>query len=368
MKVICDQKKLLEALDIVSRAVSTHNTLPVLSHILIKAEGKKLFFSATNLEVAIRYFFECEVRNEGAITVPVKLLMSYVALLPDEKLELHASEGLTLTLRSSKTQTKIKGIHPDEFPLIPVLDKGSELKLPVKDINIAISQVSFAAAQNSSRPVLSGVLFQLKKNILKIVATDSYRLAEKTIQLQKGREDVIECIIPVRTVQELGKLLGKTTSKEIQVDVSKNQILFRIGDIEFTSRLIEGRFPDYDRIIPKESKTKAEVSTDLLLMSARRISLFARENNNSVKLTLTNDGKMSLSTDDTKVGEDKDEVDVVMTGENNKTALNADYLLDVLTTIGTEKISLEVSDKLSPVVIKPCKDDGYVYIIMPLKV
>lgn len=368
MKLLCEQKKFLDALDIVSRAVSSSSTLPVLNNIYIKAEGKNVFFAATNLEIAVRYFFECEVRNEGALTVPSKLLMSYISLLPNEKLEITASEGLSMTVKGSKTQTKIKGIHADEFPVIPELEKGSEFTLPVKELSMAIQQVAFAASQNSSRPVLSGVLLLIDKKVLKMVATDSYRLAEKQIQLQKSIEEKVECIIPVRTVQELGKLLLKATTPEVMVGISKNQILFKIGDIEFTSRLIEGRFPDYERIIPKESKSKAEIDTQALQLNVRRVSLFARESNNSVKVALTNDGKLTITTEETKVGEDKAEVDITLVGENNKTALNAEYLLDVLGAIGTPQLCMEMNDKLSPVVIKPCNDESYVYIIMPLKV
>jgi len=355
-------------LDVVIRAVSSSATLPVLNNILIKAEGKSIFFSATNLEIAVRYFFEAEVRNEGSLTVPAKLLMSYISLLPNEKLELGATEGLSFSVKSNGSQTKIKGIHADEFPVIPQVDKGIDITLPVKDIILAIQQVAFSASLNSSRPVLSGVLMTLKDGVLRLVATDSYRLAEKKIKLPKEYKDEIECIIPVKTIQELGKLLLKTTSKEINVNVSKNQILFKLGDIEFTSRLIEGRFPDYERIIPKESKSKAEVSTQDLQMNTRRVSLFARESNNSVKISVTNDGKLTISTDETKVGEDREEVDIILTGENNKTALNAEYLLDVLAAIGSERVYLEMNDKLSPVVVHPVKDSSYVYIIMPLKV
>ncbi len=368
MKILCEQKKFLDALDIVNRAVSASGTLPVLNNILIRAEGKNVFFAATNLEIAVRYFFECEVRNEGSLTVPAKLLVNYISLLPSEKLEIHATEGLSMTVKGSKSQTKIKGIHADEFPVIPQLEKGNEFTVSVKDLGLAIQQVAFAASQNSSRPVLSGVLLVIDKKNLKLVATDSYRLAEKNIELKKPLEEKIECIIPVRTIQELGKLLLKITAPEITVGISKNQILFRIGDIEFTSRLIEGRFPDYERIIPKEIKTTAEIDTQALQLNVRRVSLFARESNNSIKVSLTNDGKLTISTDETKVGEDKAEVDVVIHGENNKTALNSEYLLDVLGAIGAQKITIQVNDKLSPVVIKPCNDASYVYIIMPLKV
>lgn len=368
MKITCEQRKFLEALDIVSRAVGVNPTLPVLNNILIKAEGKKVYFSATNLEVAIRYFFECDVRNEGALTVPAKLVMSYVSLLPSEQVEISVTDALVMHIKAAKAQTKVKGIHADEFPVIPKIEKGVELSLPVNDLMLAIQQVSFACSQSASRPVLAGVLLIIEKKTLKLVATDSYRLAEKTVTLPKPVDTKIECIIPVRTVQELGRLLGKTANTHVSVEVSKNQVLFKVGDIEFTSRLIEGRFPDYERIIPKESKTKMDVKTADIELNLRRVSLFAKENNNSVKMSATNDGKLVVATDETKIGEDKAEIDIILTGENNKIALNAQYLLDVLGAIGSDRVFVEINDKLSPIVVRPCKDDGYVYIIMPLKV
>jgi DNA polymerase-3 subunit beta len=201
-----------------------------------------------------------------------------------------------------------------------------------------------------------------------MVATDSYRLAEKKLTLDKKVEGSFSCIVPSRTISELGKITNKSSSKEVAVSLSKNQVLFKVGDVELVSRLIEGKFPEYERIIPKEAKTKVEVSLEDLSLVLKRVSLFARENNNSIRLTATNDGKMLVSTDETKVGEEKAEVLIKMDGENNKISLNSQYLLDVLTYLTDEKIVLEMSDKLSPAVIKPVKREDYVYIIMPLKV
>lgn len=368
MKLVCSQADLERAVTIVSKAITPNTTLPVLNNILLKAEDKKLHFSATNLEVAIQFFIPAEVKSEGSITVPAKLLSSYVNLLKDEKLEIELKDGDTVEITSPSSHTKMKGINANEFPVIPKVEKENTFKVPTKDLETAISQTVFAASSNTSRPVLSGVLFDVKKDKVKVVATDSYRLAEKTITLKEPTDVEIECIVPAKTVMELGKILSRETGEDVELSVSKNQILFVAGDVKLMSRLIEGKFPPYEKVVPKETKTKLEVLDEALANVVRRVSLFARENNNSIKISATNDGKMMVSTDETRVGEEKAELDITMTGENNKIALNAQYLLDVLNYIQSDKIQMEIDDKLSPAVVRPVKEKDYVYIIMPLKV
>ncbi len=368
MKLFCAQKDLDYALNIVNKAINSNNTLPVLNNVLLKAEGKKLYFSSTNLEIAISCFIEADVRSEGSITVPAKLITSYVSLLTDEKIELSVVEGVSLSVNSSSSHTKIKCISADEFPLIPKVEKGHEFSLNIDDFYKAITETVFSASFNTTRPVLSGVYFKYSSDLLKIAATDSYRLAEKTLKPSKGSKEDFSCIIPARTLTELGKIISKSEGKEAKINVSNNQILFIVDGIELISRLIEGKFPDYEKIIPKDHKTKFEVSVEDLSLVLKRVSLFARENNNSIKLSATNDGKLTISSEETKVGEEKADVIIKVEGENNKISLNSQYVLDVLTYIDCDKISFSLNDKASPACIRPVEDSGYVYIIMPLKV
>jgi DNA polymerase-3 subunit beta len=368
MKLFCNQKDLEHALSIVDKAISPNNTLPVLNNILLKSEGKKLHFFATNLEIAISCSINADVRSEGGITVPAKLLTNYISLLNSEKVELSLTEGTSLSINSSFSSTKIKCISADEFPLIPKIEKSHELTLKIDDFYEAINETVFAASLNTSRPVLSGVLFISGKDGVKMVATDSYRLAEKKIKTLKSGTDDVSCIVPAKTMIELGKIISKSTSKEVKINISNNQILFSFDGIELISRLIEGKFPDYEKIIPKDSKTKFEVSVEDLSLVLKRVGLFARENNNSVKLSATNDGKLIISSDETKVGEEKADVSIKIEGENNKISLNSQYLLDVLTYINKDKVVFSMTDKVSPAVIKPATGEDYVYIIMPLKV
>ncbi len=368
MRLFCTQRDLDYALNIVDKAISPNNTLPVLNNILLKAEGKKLYFSATNLEIAISCSIDADVRGEGSITVPAKLITNYVSLLSDEKVEVSVAEGVSLAIDSSSSHTKIKCISADEFPLIPKVDKGQEFKVPISDFHKAISETVFAASLNTTRPVLSGVFLKSSGDDLKMVATDSYRLAEKSLKVPGMSKNDISCIVPARTMIEAGKILGKSDAKEVRINISKNQILFKINGIELISRLIEGKFPDYEKIIPKDKKTTIEVSVEDLSLVLKRVSLFARENNNSVKLSATNDGKLAITSDETKVGEEKADIAIKIEGDNNKISLNSQYLLDVLSYIGEDKIRFLMNDKSSPATIKPLKGDDYVYIIMPLKV
>jgi len=369
MKLFCAQRDLDYALNIVNKAINPNNTLVVLNNVFVKAEGKKLHFSATNLEIAISCSIDADVRKEGAITIPAKLITSYVSLLTDEKVELSLVEGLSLMVKSSSSKTKIKCISSDEFPLIPKIEKSKSFTVKIDNLYEAITETVFAASMNSSRPVLSGVYMLIKGGDLIMVSTDSYRLAEKKIQIVNNLKEEVSSIIPAKTMTELARIINKSDSKDVKIDISKNQILFSIGGIELISRLIEGKFPDYKKIIPKENKTKLEVSVEDLSLVLKRVSLFARENNNSVSLSIFKEGKMVISSEETKVGEEKAELIIKLEGEESKISLNAQYLLDVLNYISDEKIIIMMNDKSSPAVVKPVKKtDEYIYIIMPLKI
>jgi len=244
MKLVCTQADLDAALNIVGKAINQNTTLPVLNNVLLKAEGGRLNFAGTNLEIAIQCFVSAEIKAEGAITVPAKLLVSYISLLKDESVELSVDESNTLLIKAASSQTKIKGISAEEFPIIPTVSKDQVFRVARKDLDLAISQTVFAAATNTARPVLSGILFDLKKDSFKMVATDSYRLAEKSVKPLEAVDFDLQAIVPARTVGELGKIIGKSSADSVEITVSKNQILFVVGDTRMISRLIEGKVPD----------------------------------------------------------------------------------------------------------------------------
>jgi len=366
MNASCSQSNLLYALNIVNKAISPNHTLPVLNNILIKANNKKLFLSATNLEIAISCDIEASLSIEGSVTVPAKLLTNYISLLNDEEVQLKLKENLELEIKSSKSNTKIKCISADEFPLIPKIEKEKEFKININDFYKSLNETVFSASINTTRPVLSGVFMKSEDKILKIVATDSYRLAEKKMNLDEKIDD-ISCIVPAKTMVEISRILSKAEEKYIKINISKNQILFSVDGIELISRLIEGNFPEYEKIIPQTEKTRLTVSKEDLILTLKRVSLFARENNNSIKLEISKENKMTVSSEETKIGEEKADLGIECLGEDNEISLNSQYLLDVLNIIDGEKVDLILNERVSPVCVKSVEEDGYIYIIMPLK-
>ena len=366
MRLSCSQKDLLSALTTTNKAVDVNNTLPVLNNVLLKAEGKKLYFTSTNLEVAISYTIETEVKNEGEITIPSKLFTNYINYLKDEKVEIVAEEG-DVRIETSDSKTRIKGIPASEFPPIPTVEKEGGMTVKVKDLNKAIEQVVFAAALNTTRPILSGVFFQVEKDELKMVSTDSYRLSEKVLK-PSTVSGSISCIVPAKTILELGSILdGLKQDSDVEVVISKNQIQFSVGPVQLISRLIEGQFPNYEQIIPKASKTKIEFEVSAISLVLKRINIFAKENNNKIILRVA-DGKVTVTTESTQYGEGEISLSTGIEGDNNEIALNSQFLLDALGNIGADKVVLEIGEKTTPVILKPKDGAGYTHIIMPLKI
>jgi len=367
MKFTIPQSDLLESLKVVARAVSSANTLPVLGNILIRAEGRKVHFAATNLELSIATSVEADVKNEGAITVPSKILTSYTSLLgKSDDVELAVTDGVTLQIKSKSSKTKIKGISAEEFPAVKSVDAGVKLEISAENLREGVHEVAFAAQENSSRPILAGVFFRTEKAKLCMAATDSYRLSEKTLKLENSVSDEKNCVIPVRAVLEADRLAGK--NKAITITIGENQVMFTVGGTNLTSRLIDGQFPDYQQIIPKKASTTAMIDREALEMAVRRVSIFAKENNQHMKLQLLADGTLEVFTDATEIGEEKTTIPVTVDGSANQIALNADYVLDILGALSGEKtVKLELDSKMTPAVIKTEKGSDYVHLIMPLK-
>lgn len=364
MKLSCLQENLSKALNITSRIISTRVNLPVLGNILINTEKGRLKLSSTNLEIGLTYIIGSKIEKEGNLTIPARLFTDYINSLPSGKVNLNMT-GDDLNLESGKYKATIKGIPASEFPLIPKVEGKPILTLPSKILSEAISLVSFASAIDDSRPVLSGVLLYFTSNKLKIVATDSYRLSEKIIQLKEKVKEEKKIIVPCRTMQELGRIISEE-EVDIEIYIGENQILFKMGDIELTSRLIEGNFPSYEQIIPDSWQTKAVVSTSELTNIVKIASLFARETAGSLKLVLK-DNELEVLAATNQVGQTDLVIETKTEGPPLEISFNAKYLLDLLSNLKSKQISLEFSGKVSPGMFKPTPSQEFTHIIMPLK-
>lgn len=369
MKFSAHREEFLKGLNIASRAVSANNTLPVLSNILLRSEGNKLYFESTNLEIAIRYFIQTEIINEGTITIPARLFLSYISLLKDDEINVHISERNTVNIDSKDSKTQIKGLPAEDFPQIPSVSRLFEISLDAKVLSEGISEVVFAAANTSARPILSGVFLNAQEKTLKMVSTDSYRLSEKKLNLEKAIEGEMQAIVPARTMLELSRLIGEVEAETVTLIVSDKQILFKIGNIELSSRLIDGQFPNYEQVIPKSESSTVFIEKSDLLQSIKRVSLFAKENNNNIKLEIKpSNQKLLITTEATQIGSEESAIDAKIEGAENKIALNSEYILDLLNALPSGEIKISVDNKLSPSLFRHKDIDDFIHIIMPLKI
>lgn len=367
MRLTILQSNFARALGQVSRIVGARTTLPVLSNILISAKKGKIRFSATDLEVGISTQTIGKIDEEGEITLPARLLSDFVSNNKDESVDI-STDGAVATLKSERFEAKIHGISAEEFPTVPEAPKDHFAVFGREIFSQALKKVNIAPATDETRPVLAGIYFQFSEKMLVLAATDSYRLAEKKLELTEAVEDR-KFIVPARTMNEVLRLAsGGGDAKElVKISAAENQISFQIGDTHIVSRLIEGSFPNYTQIIPDSFKTTTEMKSAELLSAVKMSSLFAKDSaNNNIKVVV-NGGNVTIASAASQSGSAKSVVQAKTTGENMEIAFNARYLLDILNVLSNEEVTLSFNGGTSAGAVRTKSDSGYVYIIMPLK-
>jgi len=374
MIITCTQENLNQGLSIVSNIASKSTSLPILNNVLLKAEGNAIELMATNLEIGINCRVRGKVESDGDITVQSRLLSDYVNLLAKENITIKVEDGDdNLSISTVKNITKIKGTPAVDFPLIPQIEKEDPIVCRSEDLRKALSQVIFAVSVNETRPEINGIFFSVQERGLILAGTDSYRLAEKKIPVRSGKKN-IEAIVPARTFQELLRILSNFKDpaqldniEDIEIYVSENQILFKFGNVEMVSRLIEGRYPNYKEIIPNNFKSEIRVGKDELVKAVKTASLFSKTGIYDVVLTLSKEKKtLTVTSENNQVGQNTTTLSVDMSGEDNSLAVNFRFLLDGLSNIGSGDVSLKVVSNTSPCVLEIGKDTSYQYIVMPI--
>lgn len=378
MQVSCLQENLAKGLSIVGRAVASRSTLPVLSNVLLATDNGQLKLAATNLEIGINCWVGAKVAQEGAITVPARLLSDFINSLPPERIDLKLDESTqTLNLRCARFESNIKGIDAQEFPIVPTAASGGDavIRLEPSSLRAMIDQVVFAAATDESRPILTGVLVQFNDDNLTMAAADGFRLSVKATTLKQNFGDVMEVIIPARALMELGRITGDQEQPvEVIITPARKQILFHLQDVDLVSQLIEGKFPDYNQIIPKGYATRSVMDTNSFLKAVRVSHLFARDSANIVKLEITPtgdelmNGRITLVATSAELGDNVADVDASIEGNPMEIAFNAKYLIDVLSIIDSPQVALETSAASSPGVLRPIGDDKFTHVIMPMHI
>jgi len=364
MKISCLEENLSKGLNVVSRLVATRGTLEILSHILLSTENGRLKLSATNLEIGINYKVGSKVEEEGSITVPAKLFSELITQLPEGKLTISTDKNSVL-VKSGNYESRVNGLSAEEFPLIPKNKNKKSFTINARDLKEAINLVSFASALDESRPVLAGVYFGINKNKLSLAATDSYRLAEKVIKISGATIDQ-EVIIPTKSLIEVARVVGDFEG-EISVYLDENQVMFETDDFEFTSRLVEGKFPDYKQIIPNTNETKAKIGVSDFMSIIKVAALFSGEYVGSINLHIKTKGQVLAESSSSQIGNSSATCEAEVEGKDTEIIFNSKYILDVLNNFSGSNVLLEVSGKLNPGVIKKDGDNSYVYVIMPLR-
>jgi DNA polymerase-3 subunit beta len=344
---------------------------------MLATDNGQLKLSATNLEIGINCWVGAKVIEEGAITVPARLLGEFINSLPPERIDMKLDESTqTLNLRCARFESNIKGIDAQEFPIVPTASIGDvAIRLEPSSLKAMIDQVVFAAATDESRPILTGVLVQFNEDNLTMAAADGFRLSVKAATLKQNFGDMMEVIIPARALMELGRVTGDQEQPvEVIITPARKQILFHLQDIDLVSQLIEGKFPDYHQIIPKGYATRSVMDTGSFLKAVRVSHLFARDSANIVKLEITPtgdelmNGRITLVATSAELGDNVADVDASIEGNPMEIAFNAKYLIDVLSIIDSPQVVLETSAASSPGVLRPIGDDKFTHVIMPMHI
>lgn len=367
MEISCTQEKLNKGLSLVNKVVGFKTTLPILNNALLETDKGRLKLSSTDLEIGINVWIGAKIEKNGKITVPCRILSDFIASLDDKKINLKVKESI-LYLESEKYHTKLQGAPADEFPLIPEIKEKPMYSFSGKILEEALPQVIPASSIDESRPVLSGICFKFQENCLKIAATDSYRLAEKTIPIEKKIKTPQTAIVPLKTCQELIRILSSISCENVKITVAENQIRFQINqDIEIVSRLIEGNFPNYEQIIPTSFQTQTEVDLASLQNALKIANLFAQKGTNSVKLKFNQSQGITILAEAAQVGTTDSKVSAKIKGTDSEITFNARFVLDGLSAIKRGKINFDISGKYNPALIKPLNSKDYFYVIMPLR-
>ncbi len=368
MKLSCLQENLANGLSIVGRAVPSRTTMPILSNILLATDHGQLKIAATNLEQSIVHWVGGRVETEGALTVPARNFIDLVSSLPPEPVNLEMNqEEQTLSVDCGSVKASFRGINAEEFPVVPEPEEDDGLTVEANELREGLEHTTFAASNDDSHPVLTGVLAEFEGETLTLAAADGFRLSVRRVSLVHPVAHPFNVIIPARALSELMRILG---TQEDPVNVSTtsthNQILFRLEHTVLNSQLIDGNFPDYRRIIPDGHKTRVVMGREEWLQACKRAAIFARDVANIVRLDVQ-PGEITVSANSAESGQGETRLTASVEGDPLEIAFNVRFLIDVLSALDTPQVALELNTSTNPGVIKAVGDEEiYTHVVMPM--
>lgn len=371
MKLRIKKDEILKGLQRIQGVVDKKNTMPILSNMLLNADGNGVEIIATDLEIGLRGRYAAEVETPGAVTVSAKKMYEIVRELPEEDVQIRTEDSNWVKIVSGHSQFKLVGLPKDEYPAMPDVAEAGMIRIASDTLRDMIKKTIYAAGENDARYVLNGLYLHLaaaKGGLnMRMVGTDGHRLSliDRTIEAKHKDESVI---IPKKAMLELRRLLEEdATETSFEIGLSKNHALFKRDGLIMVSKLIDGNYPNYQQVIPAQSTKKVAVVRDQFTHAVKRVSILSKEKTNAVKLQLEK-GVLVLSTNNPEVGEANEELSVEYAGDALTIGFNSRYLLDALTAMDTAMITLELSDPLSPCLIKEEGNDAYRCVVMPMRV
>ena len=367
-------KELKKGLSFTEKITGKNLTLPILNNLLIEALPNFLKISSTDLEVGIEWWGHCKTEKEGSIAVPAKFISQLVGVLPEEKIDIK-TKGNTLLIEGKNIKTQIKGFSSEEFPIIPKFLKDIYIEMDGKKLKDGLISVVDMVSTSQVKPEISGVYFSFNKGSIKLVATDSFRLTEKTIKddFKNLFEKEINFILPQKTTRELINILPEEDDKKIRIYFSESQVMFETflpnsthPEINLVSRQIDGEYPSYEEIIPKTSKTKIILNKDEFVKQIKMAGLFGGKTNEV--LIKVGENNIEIKSQDDEIGESELSMSAITEGDEVKVSFNYRFILDALTNIKSSEISFEMQGNDRPALIKPVGDASYLYVVMPIRI
>lgn len=378
MKVTVLQENLAHGLSIVSRAVQSRSTLPVLGNVLVATDEGRLRLSATNLDLGITCWIGAKIQEEGSTTVPSRTFTDLVNTLSDKQVEMSLTvRTQTLNVRCGASNTDLKCIDAQEFPPMPVAEPSQGIQLNVTDIKEMIRQVVFSASTDEARPILTGVLVKVQDHHIVMASADGFRLSVRKSLLSSPVSRPISAVIPARALSELARIVGDSDQNLVMVmPPGRGQVIFRTRDIELVSQLIEGAFPDYEAIIPRRCDTRTVISTSNFLKSCKQAEIFAREGSHIARLEIKpggdlQPGAVEISGQSDQTGSNENVIEATIEGKALVIAFNVRFLREVLDVVTTPNVALETTSETSPGIVRPVGGpesgaDDFLHVIMPM--
>jgi DNA polymerase III subunit beta len=373
LKITARQEHLSHALRVAGRAVAARSPLPITTNVLVVTDDGRLRISATNLDIAISTWIDASIAEDGAITLPSRLLSEFVDTLPGGSVDITVKEGNhSAHVSSGRYEATIRGMAADDFPVIPTGSEEAAVSVPADLLKEMVEQVVFAAAMDDTRPMLTGALATFSGTTFSLAATDGFRMAMRSGDLETAATGDFSVIVPGRTLAELAKIVPDgDVLVEIAVTPNRNQVVFRTTDLHVVSRLIEGSYPNLRGLVPTKFATKVVVSRDELLKATKIASFFSRDNSNAITFDIQPGGEAGVgavvvSGAAAELGEDRGELDAVVNGGTARVQFNSRYVSDVLGVVDSQQVGLEITGPNSAAVFRPIDSVDYTHIIMPM--